>query len=92
VNTNSSIARRSWRLAVLAAVLVLAASAGSAAAATSRTPAPSPSAPGTTVQRMVKDCHDAMRSGSSGTTPMMDRSTGTNMMGGADRTGMMDGS
>jgi hypothetical protein len=36
----------------------------SATAATkTSTATPSPSAPGTTVQRMVKDCRDAMRSG-----------------------------
>lgn len=84
-NTRSSIIRRSWRVAVSAAVLVLAAGVGSASAATDRTP--SAPTPGTAVQRMVKDCRDAMRSGTAGTTPMLG-STGTNMMGGTDSGGV----
>lgn len=86
-NAKSSIARRSWRLAVPVAVLVLAAGAGSASAATGSTPALSPSAPGTTAQRMIKDCRDAMHPDTSSTTPMMGGSTGTNMMDGSDGAG-----
>jgi hypothetical protein len=92
---DSSIVRRSWRLAVPVAVLILAAGAGSASAATVRTPAPSASRsapPGTAVQRMVTDCRDAMQSATSSATPMMGGSTGTGMMDGSDAAGMMGGS
>ena len=91
-NTNSSIAHRSWRLAVPAAVLVVAASTGSASAATGRTPSPFPTTPNATVQRMVKDCRDAMHPNSSGTAPMVSGYTGADMMDDTDGTGMMGGS